>query len=290
MTILRNNFIVIIISHGRPNKNYTYRTLRRRGYTGEIKILIDDTDKKSAEYEANFPGEIIIFNKSEIAKTTDQGDNFNNLRTTSHARNACFDVAKKLEKEYFLVLDDDYTGFQYKFNEKFDYCSDYCGNLDTVFENILDFYSNTKSIKSICFAQGGDFIGGKNNLNFGSAPKLRRKCMNSWFCSTKREFKFISRLNEDVNTYLSHGARGDLFFTSNFISLSQIQTQQNSGGMTEAYLESGTYVKTFYSVMYQPSCVKVYYIVDRANPRIHHSVKWRYSVPLILRQDIKKTA
>lgn len=37
----------------------------------------------------------------------------------------------------------------------------------------------------------------------------------------------------------------------------QMQTQKNAGGMTETYLESGTYLKSFYSVMYAPSCVKL---------------------------------
>ncbi len=32
-------------------------------------------------------------------------------------------------------------------------------------------------------------------------------------------------------------------------------TQQTTGGMTEAYQENGTYVKSFYSVMHMPSAV-----------------------------------
>lgn len=284
------DFIVFIISHGRPGKLYTHSCLQRRGYTGDLRIVVDNTDKTVSEYEKNFPGQVVVFDKAAIAKTTDQGDNFNNHRTTTHARNACFDIAEKLGKKYFLVLDDDYQQFQYRFDNRLNYCTEKCANLDKVFEAVLAFYISVPAITSIALAQGGDFIGGRLNKSFADTINLRRKCMNSFFCSTDRKFKFFSRLNEDVNTYITLGSRGSLFFTTNQVSVSQIQTQQNAGGMTDAYLASGTYVKSFYSVMYQPSSARVHKLQDRGNSRIHHSIKWRNTVPLILREALKKTA
>jgi hypothetical protein len=72
--------------------------------------------------------------------------------------------------------------------------------------------------------------------------------------------------------------------------LVQMQTQSNAGGMTEMYLESGTYVKSFYSVMYAPSCVKVGELGDPRSPhyRIHHSINWRVAVPKIMRETVRK--
>lgn len=111
--------------------------------------------------------------------------------------------------------------------------------------------------------------------------------MNSFVCSTERPFKFIGRINEDVTTYTTLGSRGALFFTLPNACLHQLVTQQNKGGMTDAYLQSGTYIKSFYSVMYSPSCVKVHMMGD-VNMRLHHQIKWANAVPKIIREELKK--
>ena len=134
---------------------------------------------------------------------------------------------------------------------------------------------------------GGDFIGGLDNgkelYRFS-----KRKAMNTWFCSTLRPFKFVSRLNEDVNTYLTLGNTATLFLTIPFCSITQKQTQGTGGGMTDAYLDGGTYVKTFYTVMYCPSFVKAK-MMNAKNKRIHHSMNWDNAVPCIISDKYKKT-
>ncbi len=89
------------------------------------------------------------------------------------------------------------------------------------------------------------------------------------------------------NTYISLGNKGDVFFTVAFIRLEQKSTQSSDGGMTDAYLEGGTYVKSFYSVMYQPSSVTVR-LMGVSNKRLHHSVKWKYTIPQIIEERYKK--
>lgn len=283
--MMENNFAVFIITHGRPNDVITFETLKKQCYSGPVFLVIDDTDNKANEYYNKFGEEkVIIFNKTEIAKTTDHGDNFWNLRTTTHARNACFNIAKEKGVDYFLVLDDDYTAFDYRlFIDKA--VVKPVKNLDVLFNEILIYYKKTNAV-SICMAQGGDFIGGLDNgkelYRFS-----KRKAMNTWFCSTKRYFKFISRLNEDVNTYLTLGNIGMLFLTIPFCSITQKQTQATKGGMTEAYIDGGTYVKTFYSVMYCPSFVKAK-LMNSTNKRIHHSMTWNNAVPCIIDNKYKK--
>lgn len=280
-----DKFAIFIISHGRPDNVKTVKTLKKCGYTGEFYIVIDDLDQKKSDYIKFFKKKVLIFNKSEMAKTTDQGDNFNNLRTTTHARNACYDLADKMGIKYFLVLDDDYSSFYWKFDNNCEYEESRIKNLDNVIGHILEFYKST-DIMSIAMSQNGDFIGGAEG-HYGEKITMTRKCMNSFFCSIDRRIRFISRLNEDVNTYLSLGSKGQIFLTTNHISLSQAQTQSTPGGMTEAYLNFGTYVKSFYSVMYMPSCVKVK-LLSTSNARLHHCVKWKNSVPCILRENLKK--
>lgn len=283
-----NDFCIFIISHGRANNVATWRTLDNKKSKYPRYVIIDDTDNESDEYIKNFgKDKVIIFDKEEIAKTTDHGDNFWNLRTTTHARNACFNIAKELGYTYFLVLDDDYTGFQYRIDDKFKYPNPVksISKIDTIIDLFLDYYKSIPA-KSICMAQGGDYIGGNNGFGIGRTS-YSRKAMNSWFCSVDRPIKFISRLNEDVNTYLIHGQKGDIYLTVPFVSLSQKATQKNAGGMSDAYIESGTYVKTFYSVMYCPSFCKVD-LMGTKNKRIHHKINWNHAVPKIISVEHKK--
>ena len=288
LNIMENkDFIVFIITHGRPNNVITYKTLKNSGYTGGIYLIIDNEDKTANRYYNKFGyNKVIMFDKQEIAKTTDHGDNFWNLKTTIHARNACFEIARNLGFTYFLVLDDDYVKFDFRLNSNLDYPSGFfkIRNLDKIFDSYLNFYKSINAV-SICMSQGGDYIGGCDN-NFAKNI-LSRKAMNSWFCSINRPFKFISRLNEDVNTYMTLGSTGILFATIPFCSLTQMQTQGTSGGMTEAYLDGGTYVKSFYTVMYCPSFTKIIRM-GAVNKRLHHSIDWSSAVPVIIDEKYKK--
>ena len=272
-----NNFIVFIISHGRPNNIKTLKLLRARGYTKKVYFVLDDEDKTIDEYIKNFGKEnVVVFNKRKIADLTDEGNNFDNRRTTTHARNACFDLAKDLGYEYFIVLDDDYYSLGYRYMEG----ERKINNLDKVFELVLDYYKKI-DCKSLAFSQGGDHIGGFSGI------KLKRKCMNSFICSIHRRFWFVGQLNEDVNTYATLGSRGDLFLTYTNLNLSQGDTQSTKGGMSDAYNLSGTYVKSFYTIMYHPSGTKIK-MMNTKFPRIHHQIKWINTTPMIINEKYKK--
>lgn len=111
--------------------------------------------------------------------------------------------------------------------------------------------------------------------------------MNSFFCITEKPIGFIGSINEDVNTYVTKGNRGELFFSVMRLILVQGETQSNKGGMTETYIENGTYVKTFPSVMLNPSCVKVG-MMGQSGKRIHHKIAWKNAVPKILSERWRK--
>lgn len=57
--------------------------------------------------------------------------------------------------------------------------------------------------------------------------------------------------------------------------------------MTDAYIDGGTYVKSFYTVMYCPSFTKII-TMGRTNRRLHHSISWPNAVPLIIDERHKK--
>ena len=80
---------------------------------------------------------------------------------------------------------------------------------------------------------------------------------------------------------------GGLFLTFPRIRLEQKETQSNSGGLTDIYLDLGTYVKSFYSVMYAPSCVKITEMGVN-HRRLHHKIKWKNAIPMVLSESVKK--
>lgn len=280
------DFCIFILTHGRPDNVTTYKTLKKAGYVGNVYIVIDNEDSTSDKYYKNFGDKVLEFNKLKVSKTFDEADNFDNRKSIVYARNVCFDLAKKLKYKYFMQLDDDYSAFEYRI-----YKSSKCKpvtirkNLNYLLEILLRFYKKTNAL-SIAIAQGGDFIGGNQNSN-AKNPKLKRKCMNTFICSTERPFKFVGRINEDVNTYTYKGSTGNLFFTIPYASIVQKTTQSNKGGMTSTYLDSGTYVKSFYSVMFQPSSVKISAMGD-TKKRLHHKVNWNNTVPKIINQKYTK--
>jgi len=207
------------------------------------------------------------------------------MNIVTFARNACFDLARQLGFRYFLQLDDDYNCFDYRTNDRLEYTDDRIDDIEPVFDLLLDFYKEVPAT-SIAIAQGGDFPGGKAG-KWAQTTKPMRKVMNSFFCDVERPFQFVGRINEDTTTYVTLGRKGHVFFTIPMLSLNQRTTQQNAGGLTDSYLENGTYVKSFYSVMYEPSCVAVNEMGEQ-HRRLHHRVSWDNTTPAILAERYRK--
>lgn len=279
-----DSFVIFILSHGRANNVHTYKTLKKHGYSGKIVLVIDNEDKTADDYYEKFE-HVEMFDKKKIAETFDECDNFEDRRAIIYARNACFEIAEKLGYKYFIQMDDDYTYFEYRVYSSKNQKPKNINNLDTVLLTLLDFYKKTP-FYTISMAQGGDFIGGKHN-NMAKKPTIYRKCMNSFICSTERKFNFVGRINEDVNTYVKKQSIGLLMGTIPMVALGQKTTQKNKGGMTDLYLDSGTYVKSFYTVMVSPSSCYIKPMGDK-HMRLHHAIKWDFAVPKILSENIKK--
>jgi len=257
----------------------------RSGYTGKVYIVIDNEDKTADEYLRIFGDKVLMFDKAAIAKRLDDGDNSGRLTSTLYVRAALFDLAKQVACKYFIQLDDDYTALKYRFDAQGQYrYQTFRKTCNGVFCELVEFLQSTPCL-TVAMSQGGDFIGGG-----GGALRLRRKAMNSFVCSVERYWSCLGRMNEDVNAYVVGGRRGELFVTTTQVQLDQKQTQGNAGGMADLYLDSGTYVKSFYSVMYAPSCVQIGIMGDPRsdNYRIHHKINWHNTAPKILREEHKK--
>jgi hypothetical protein len=282
---MRDDFCVFILSYKRANNMYTIDSLKNSNYSGKYFIVLGDDDPTISEYIEKYGREnILIFNKEYQANIVDTCDNFDRRKVILYARNYCFDIAKSLGYKYFLQLDDDYTGFEYRYEEDDKFKILKVEEFDKLVDIMIDFLEETNAY-TVAFGQGGDFIGGKDSSL--AKAKIKRKAMNSFFCSTERPFKFFGSINEDVNTYCKLGSQGKLFMTIRDVSLKQKNTQSTKGGMTDEYLNNGTYIKSFYSIITNPSCVKIFGM-ETTNSRIHHRVNWNTAVPKILSDRYKK--
>ena len=279
-------FAALILTHGRPDRVVTYETLRSYGYTGPIYIVIDNEDDTADQYRERYGDSVIQFDKLAVAAETDAGDLSDDRRTILYARNASAQIARDLGLRYYVQLDDDYNRFSHRVNIGGELRNIATTRLDDIFAAYLTFLEQTGAL-AVAFSQAGDHIAGATTGGFFQRG-LSRKAMNSFITRVARPVKFVGRINEDVNTYVSLGNRGQLFLTHTGFQLNQLTTQANAGGMTEVYQAGGTYVKSLYPVMMCPSAVRIRTMGPAR--RIHHQVKWLDAVPQIVSERYRKTA
>lgn len=276
---MRDDFGIFILSHGRPKEiGNTIKALRKARYSGRWWIVLDTDDDTAPLYAEKWGADrILTFDKDQEAETFDLADNRPGPRSVIvYARNAAGRLAAELGLTYYQQLDDDYTYFAHRLVRGTSLTYEFTYHYDQVVETFIDFLDATGAL-AVAFAQGGDFIGGID----GSFKKpVLRKAMNTFIARADRPVRYVGRINEDVNTYVWRGGQGDLFFTITDFAMNQINTQQQAGGMTPAY-GAGTYVKSFYTVMHAPSCVKIATIGDLTY-RVHHQITWNNAVPKIV--------
>ena len=279
-----NNTAVFIPTYKRAKKVLTYKTLRDAQYDGKIYLIVSDDDPQIEDYKKQYPSEVIIFSKEDARPFTDLCDNFENRKLVVFARNYMFKIAKDLNLDYFCVLDDDYDRFSFRrcFGEKLKGFK--VLDIGRIIKACFSYLAKAPNLDCFTWCQDGDFIGGTNSFD---DIGRKRKIMNGYFFKTDRPIRFMGSINEDLNASVYEGQRGKVFFTINDVSIHQLITQSNAGGLTEAYLDEGTYLKSFYSVIVAPNCVRVSSMGSK-DLRIHHKVCWNKCCPKIIREIHKR--
>ncbi len=274
-----NKYAIFILSHGRANDIKTVEMLQKYHYTGDWYVVIDDEDDQEQLYREKFGEHIIQFNKKAVADETDTGDMSEDRRVGVFARNFIVDEADRLGYKYHLQLDDDFTGFYYRYVDSNNQLkAKIVNNLDKMFEVVLRLLETTP-ITWLSFALSSDYIGGAENKRYQEG--LFRKTMGSFFMKAEDKSKFVMRMNDDITTCVLNGIRGKLCYSIAFLQVGTPPTQHMAGGMTDVYKLNGTYRKSFYSVMCAPSCVKVAKM-GITNFRIHHNIRWNNCTPKLL--------
>jgi hypothetical protein len=293
MKSVTDDVVAFILSHGRANNCVTWKTLKKIGFTGRVKIIIDDEDGQGDLYRKNFGEEnVITFCKAEEMKRPCHADNFMTRATVLYARNATFRIAKEVGCKYFIMLDDDYSYFTFRreIGGKFTSLIVY-HDFDRIVEAYIDFLEDSKAAV-LCCAQNGDYVGGPGSMAYKNP--ILRKAMNVYFFKTDAEpYYFTGAQNDDVNTYVLANMRGRLVLTSTSLSMNQACTQTAEGGLTEMYRQFGTYTKSFSTVVVAPSCCQVHVLGSpgknrTGHYRAHHRISWVHTAPMILSEKWKK--
>lgn len=278
-------FAIFILSHGRADTLSTEHVLREQGYTGEIFIVIDDEDEQEDLYRRRFGENVIQFNKLQYFNSTDTGDLDKGRKVGVFARNFIQDEAKRRGYKYHLQLDDDVTIFDVRWEEKGILRGTKCKDLDRYMEAMCEFMDCSPQITALSFGCTGYLMGGTTGSTW--KQKLPRKAMTTFFLRSDDINYFTLRMNDDITTSALNTMRGKLYFTVVELEAHTVPTQQAKGGMTEAYKDSGTYRKSFYSVMAIPSAARITAMGVR-DYRLHHEIQWNKCAPKILSDRWKK--
>lgn len=278
-------FAVFILTHKRPNRQITIRTLRKSGYTGKIFLLCDDKDPTLKEYKELYGDDVKTFSKKKALKKFDLMTNAPKFNAVVFARNAVYDVAKKLGLDYIVVMDDDYSVFNFSVDRTGFYKRSKVTNMDRVIRAHLRFLSKAK-LSTLAFAQGGDFVGGWNGTITKTHFRPLRKAMNTFFFDVNRPIQFNGAINEDSTMGVQVASQGGVVITNCLLQLEQTNTQEAEGGLTDIYKDDGTYQKSFYTLLASPSSTRVMY--QRAVGRVHHFINGDCAYPKIISADHKK--
>ena len=256
--MIRDDFAVIINSHGRPDCK-SYHTMRDAGYTGKIIITVDTDDDCLEEYLKNEDTIVHLFEKRNDDPTFDLGDNFEKpMGVVVFARNEAWRCAEKYGLKYFFVMDDDLKDIVYAEveGEKLKRRKIHC--MDRVFELLCDYLEEHEQIPAIGFGIA-NCIGGAERF----LQDIGEFCLigNGYLCSTDRKFPFNGRVCEDWVTTLDQATIGKPLYRIDFImtmySIWRDGEDFWDGGMSETYKDTDIYSTRMYCVMRHPSCTKI---------------------------------
>ena len=154
---MNKDIVVFICTHGRPNKQYTLEALRSSGYSGVVCLIVDDEDDTYEDYLKLTDATTIVhkFCKQYYIDRVDLGYSRANAKRGAilYAKCECESFAKRRGTKFFIIADDDITGFRYRY--------EYEGRLksETVTKNmdsIILEYCNTMLGSGIVASSFGD--------------------------------------------------------------------------------------------------------------------------------------
>lgn len=272
---------IFIPSYHRPDNLKTVNYFLKIGWKAEhLHVFIDDETDDIDEYQKI--REKLGFNL-HIFSMKESRERYNYIhrpsksrRSAGQARNMFYDKAKELNIEFYMVQDDDTTGYEIKRFGKYKRIANF-DDIFNVFEGVKEFMYKRR-IGLFGIPQTGDFIGGSNK------KILRNKVMNTTFVLTKYIYRGENGYGDDdtsqfVNIYnngLFTGTLGD------GLTLKQTTSATAKGGLTELYNEAKLLSKALICPIQFPTAVFAEKQVKNGG-RLHHNVQNKYLSPRLIK-------
>ena len=197
-------------------------------------------------------------------------------RSAGQARNMFYDFAKELNLDFYLVMDDDTTGFEIRPFGVYNRIAN-IDEIQLVFNGVKNFMKKHK-IGVFGLSQTGDMFARTNT------KLLRNKVMNTTFIDTRFIYRG-ERGVQDNDTSQFVGIMNEGYFTGSLASglvLKQTTSAKASGGLTELYNECKLLNKSLIIPIQFPSLC--YAEKQKKNGgRLHHKITNKNLSPKLIK-------
>ena len=277
-----SKYAIFICTHGRPDRQSTLAYLRHQGYTGDVYLVLDDTDKTLPDYFSKYsPEMLLVFNKQHYIDTADTGSIPPNFKTILYAKNAVEDIARDMKLDWFIIADDDISSFRIRMLDGNMLKSYQIVDLDKILEICSQFmFKGDFSAVGVC--SNVQFIAGASV--FDNVQKYRVP-YNFVFRNSNHTINWVSSFGEDIITAMEYGKIGKKLQCIPYVQFATVTPGNGSdGGMSELYKTMSGYTLCFYDFMYNPSSIKLTINKSRWNAQILKD----YAFPKLVSESYKR--
>ena len=250
--IMRKDFAIFILTHGRPHNQDTLKTLRNAGYTGKVYLIVDDLDNTQEEYQKLYE-DVVVFDKMRYVVSSETGISNPHIKFALFARNFIEDYARAIKLNFFGMVDDDLTKFRFRYVEGNKLKSLEVKNMDKLLECYIDFM-DTGNVATTSLASQFQFVGGISSIPEPQSQKLRM-CFNFYLRFVKYRVDWISNICHDRITSITCGREGQIWLQLPFVQYDMKELHGiNEGGNSDVYREISDFYRIFFSVLFLPDC------------------------------------
>ena len=263
---MRDDFAIFICTHGRPNKQLTYNTLKQCGYTGKIYLVLDDTDNTIQQYIENYGTEqLIVFDKNHYINSCDTGSNKPVYKCILYAKDAVEDIARDMHLKSFILADDDILKLRFRTIRDSKLYSTDLNDLNAVLDSYIEYLLNA-NIATLGFGNSYIYIGGVGGLNPDSLSN-RRFTYNFILRNTRYDVNWYSEMNEDSITPILSAQKGQVWLQLPFVQFDMKECQAGAdGGMSDVYANMDKFKQYAHFLLYTPSNVR---LIERFGKSTH---------------------
>lgn len=279
----------MICTHGRPNAQHTYETLRKSGYTGEIYLILDDEDNKLKDYNRFIDEQhednlfCSVFNKQKYIDKSDTGTNENQRKCILYAKNYCEDFARELKLQAFIIADDDILKFRFRYIEDGKLKSQ---NITHSMDDVIESYIKTMldcDMTATGFGFTQFYFTGVNSFSVENVVKYRVP-YNFVFRNPNHRVDWMSWFGEDIITAVYYGRIGQLWTAMPYVQQEIVSLATAEGGMKDTYDNNSSIRLAMQNIMYLPSELKPY----KYNDTYMASIRRDHAFPKLISSCFKK--